>query len=130
MTGQLPDGASAGWTDFGRRTCPPPFRLGVRGGEHVPLAGVVAIVADHSSTSDGPLVFGALPRRVVFRVEQEMVAGPLGWFPPVVDVPFELPPGKGKQALDVATRQGRDHVAALVAELDFFRNRSVSGEAK
>jgi 1-acyl-sn-glycerol-3-phosphate acyltransferase len=165
--------------------------------------------------ADGPLLFGALPRRVVFLIKQEMFAGPLGWFLrkigqlsvrrgvpdrapllaavevlraggvigvfpegtrgsgdvagaqhgaawlarssdavvlpvacrgtlrpagasrrflPVVDVligePFELPPGKGKQALDVATGQVRDRLAALVAELDDFRNRSVSGEAK
>ncbi|MCS7482845.1 lysophospholipid acyltransferase family protein [Umezawaea endophytica] len=219
MTGQLPDGSSAGWTDFGRWIArypyALPFRVRVHGGEHVPPTGAVVVVANHSSMADGPLLFGALPRRVVFLIKQEMFAGPLGWFLrkigqlpvrrgvpdrtpllaavevlraggvvgvfpegtrgsgdvadaqhgaawlarssdavvlpvacrgtlrppgatrrflPVVDVlvgkPFELPPGKGKQALDVATGQVRDRLAALVAELDDFRNRSLSGEAK
>ncbi|MFD9736237.1 lysophospholipid acyltransferase family protein [Umezawaea sp. NPDC059074] len=219
MTAQLPDGASAGWTDFGRWIArypyALPFRVRVHGREHVPLTGAVVVVANHSSMADGPLLFGALPRRVVFLIKQEMFAGPLGWFLrkigqlsvrrgvpdrapllaalrvlraggvvgvfpegtrgsgdvadaqhgaawlarssdavvlpvacrgtlrpegarrrflPVVDVlvgePFEVPPGKGRQALDVATEQVRDRLATLVAELDDFRDRSVSGEAK
>lgn len=44
---------------------------------------------------------------------------------PRVDVlfgePFHLPDGKGRAALDVATEQVRDRLAALVAELDELR---------
>jgi 1-acyl-sn-glycerol-3-phosphate acyltransferase len=219
VSDQLPEGASARWTDFGRWIArypyALPFRVRVHGEQRVPRTGAVVVVANHSSAADGPLLFGYLPRRVVFLIKQEMFVGALGWFLrkigqlsvrrgvpdrtplmaalkvlraggvvgvfpegtrgsgdvsdaqhgaawlarssnavvlpvacrgtlrpdgasrrllPVVDVlvgePFELPPGKGKQALDVATEQVRDRLATLVAELDNFRNRSVSGEAK
>lgn len=219
MTDQLPEGASPAWTDLGRWIgrwiYPLPFRVRVHGAERVPRTGGVVVVANHSSMADGPILFGCLPRRVVFLIKQEMFAGlaghwlrkigqlsvrrgvpdraPLlaalrvlkaggviGVFPegtrgsgdvsdaqhgaawlarssdavvlpvacrgtrrppgarrrflPVVDVligePFELPPGKGKQALGVATEQVRDRLATLVADLDNLRNSSVSGEAK
>lgn len=46
-------------------------------------------------------------------------------FRPVVDVlvgrPFELPPGRGRSGLAVATDRVRDELAALVAELDRLR---------
>jgi 1-acyl-sn-glycerol-3-phosphate acyltransferase len=79
VTAQLPDGASAGWTDFGRWIARYPYALPFRVREHVPLTGGV-VVANHSSMADGPLLFGALPRRVAFLVEQGMVAGPPGRF--------------------------------------------------
>nr|WP_199443933.1 lysophospholipid acyltransferase family protein [Umezawaea beigongshangensis] len=60
-------------------------------------------------------------------------------FRPVVDVlvgeTFELPAGKGKQSLGVASLMVRDRLAALVAELDRSRsgvmtNDRVSGEGR
>jgi 1-acyl-sn-glycerol-3-phosphate acyltransferase len=52
-------------------------------------------------------------------------------FRPRVDVlvgePFVTPPGKGREALVVATNEMRERLAALVPELD--RIRSVSGQS-
>ncbi|WP_053735073.1 1-acyl-sn-glycerol-3-phosphate acyltransferase [Nocardia sp. NRRL S-836] len=54
------------------------FRLRVRGRDRVPLSGGVVVVANHSSMSDGPILFGVLPRRVTFLIKQEMFAGVVG----------------------------------------------------
>lgn len=54
------------------------FRLRVRGRDRVPLSGGVVVVANHSSMADGPILFGALPRRVTFLIKQEMFKGVVG----------------------------------------------------
>jgi 1-acyl-sn-glycerol-3-phosphate acyltransferase len=182
------------------------FRLRVRGIENVPRTGALVLVANHSSMVEGPLLFGIVPRRMVFLIKQEMFRGPLGWvlrrigqlsvrrgepdrtpllgavrvlrsggavgvfpegtrgvgdvanaqhgaawlarsggavvlpvacrgtyrpegsrrrFRPAVDVlvgkPFQLPGGRGRQGLAVATQRVRDELHALVAELDRVR---------
>jgi 1-acyl-sn-glycerol-3-phosphate acyltransferase len=59
-----------------------PFRRRVHGGDRVPPAGPVVLVANHSAFVDGPLLFGVLGtlgRRPVFLVKSEMFAGPVGW---------------------------------------------------
>lgn len=55
-----------------------PFRLRVHGRERVPRGGPIVLIANHSAFVDGPIVFGALPRRPVFLIKQEMFRGPLG----------------------------------------------------
>ncbi|MBV8932788.1 MAG: 1-acyl-sn-glycerol-3-phosphate acyltransferase [Kutzneria sp.] len=57
----------------------PRLRLRVRGSEHVPAEGPVVVVANHSTMLEGPILFGVLPRRLVFLVKNEMFLGPLGW---------------------------------------------------
>ncbi|WP_434447751.1 lysophospholipid acyltransferase family protein [Lentzea sp. E54] len=54
------------------------FRIRVRGLDRVPLSGGVVVVANHSSMSDGPILFGVLPRRVTFLIKQEMFRGIAG----------------------------------------------------
>ncbi|MEU3649887.1 lysophospholipid acyltransferase family protein [Lentzea sp. NPDC034063] len=54
------------------------FRIRVHGRDRVPLSGGVVVVANHSSMSDGPILFGALPRRVTFLIKQEMFKGVVG----------------------------------------------------
>ncbi|WP_083751598.1 lysophospholipid acyltransferase family protein [Saccharothrix sp. ALI-22-I] len=82
MTDQLPEGSAPWLHDIGRwisrgpfRT---PFRVRVHGAERMPLEGPVVVVANHSSMVDGPILFGALPRRVVFLIKQEMFKGVVG----------------------------------------------------
>ncbi|HVQ74283.1 MAG TPA: lysophospholipid acyltransferase family protein [Candidatus Binatia bacterium] len=53
------------------------FRLEVRGTEHVPAAGPVLLVANHSSLLDPPLVGGAAPRRLCFMAKAELFRVPL-----------------------------------------------------
>jgi 1-acyl-sn-glycerol-3-phosphate acyltransferase len=57
------------------------FGLRTRGTEHVPAAGPLLIVANHSSVLDPPLVGGACPRRLTFLAKAELfripVLGPL-----------------------------------------------------
>ncbi|SDP08116.1 1-acyl-sn-glycerol-3-phosphate acyltransferase [Nakamurella panacisegetis] len=55
------------------------YRLTVAGIDRVPATGPVVLVANHSNFWDGPVLFGALPRRVSFLVKAEAVTGPLGW---------------------------------------------------
>ncbi|GGP72788.1 lysophospholipid acyltransferase family protein [Saccharothrix coeruleofusca] len=84
MTDQLPEGAVPRLVDLGRWIARVPFqlpfRVRVRGRERMPATGPVVVVANHSSMVDGPLLFGELPRRVVFLIKQEMFRGPAGWF--------------------------------------------------
>ncbi|WP_158842678.1 lysophospholipid acyltransferase family protein [Saccharothrix deserti] len=82
MTDQLPEGSAPWLHDIGRwisrgpfRT---PFRVRVHGVSRMPLAGPVVVVANHSSMADGPILFGVLPRRVVFLIKQEMFKGVVG----------------------------------------------------
>lgn len=84
MSEELPEGASAGlhrvarW--ISRWPLRLPFRVTVRGREHIPRSGPVVLVANHSSLLDGPLLLGMVPRPVVFLIKQEMFSGALGWF--------------------------------------------------
>ncbi len=54
------------------------FRVRARGVSRIPLEGPVVVVANHSSMADGPILFGVLPRRVVFLIKQEMFQGVVG----------------------------------------------------
>lgn len=84
MTDQLPEGAVPWLVDLGRWIArvpfQAPFRVRVHGRERMPATGPVVVVANHSSMVDGPILFGELPRRVVFLIKQEMFRGPAGWF--------------------------------------------------
>ena len=55
------------------------YRLRVDGIDRVPADGPLVLVANHSNFFDGPVLFGALPRRVSFLIKAEAVTGPLGW---------------------------------------------------
>lgn len=55
------------------------FRLQFQGLAAIPPTGPVIFVANHSAALDGPLLFGALPRRVSFLVKAEMFKGFMGW---------------------------------------------------
>ena len=55
------------------------YRQRVAGIGRVPAVGPVVLVANHSNFWDGPVLFGALPRRVSFLVKAEAVTGPIGW---------------------------------------------------
>jgi len=55
------------------------YRQKVMGVDRVPATGPLVVVANHSNFSDGPVLFGALPRRVSFLVKAEAVTGPMGW---------------------------------------------------
>ncbi len=82
MTGQLPPGAWPWLTDIGRWIGRYPvawsFRVRVAERSRLPLTGPVVLVANHSSMVDGPILFGVLPRRVVFLIKQEMFRGLAG----------------------------------------------------
>src|SRR5206468_8901071 len=53
------------------------FRVEVKNPEHVPLAGAVLLVANHSSLLDPPLVGGVLPRQLSFLAKAELFRIPL-----------------------------------------------------
>ncbi|GGM13334.1 lysophospholipid acyltransferase family protein [Nakamurella endophytica] len=55
------------------------YRLRIAGTDRVPATGPVLFVANHMNFFDGPVLFGALPRRVSFLIKAEAVTGPLGW---------------------------------------------------
>ncbi|MFI9011741.1 lysophospholipid acyltransferase family protein [Actinosynnema sp. NPDC053489] len=82
MTDQLPEGAAPWLHEVGRWIARGPvrsaFRVRARGVTRVPLDGPVVVVANHSSMADGPILFGVLPRRVVFLIKQEMFKGVVG----------------------------------------------------
>ena len=82
MTDQLPDGTVPWLHDVGRWIGRGPlrslFRVRARGVSRIPLEGPVVFVANHSSMADGPILFGVLPRRVVFLIKQEMFKGVAG----------------------------------------------------
>ncbi|MEU4769691.1 lysophospholipid acyltransferase family protein [Actinosynnema sp. NPDC023794] len=82
MTGQLPEGSAPWLHDVGRWIGRAPlralFRVRARGVSRIPLEGPVVVVANHSSMADGPILFGLLPRRVVFLIKQEMFKGVVG----------------------------------------------------
>ncbi|MEU6155295.1 lysophospholipid acyltransferase family protein [Actinosynnema sp. NPDC047251] len=54
------------------------FRVRLDGKSRFPRTGPVVLVANHSSMVDGPVLFGVLPRRVVFLIKQEMFRGIAG----------------------------------------------------
>lgn len=55
------------------------YRQRVTGIARVPSSGPLVVVANHSNFFDGPVLFGALPRRVSFLIKAEAVTGPMGW---------------------------------------------------
>jgi 1-acyl-sn-glycerol-3-phosphate acyltransferase len=55
------------------------YRQRVTGMARVPASGPLVVVANHSNFFDGPVLFGALPRRVSFLIKAEAVTGPMGW---------------------------------------------------
>ena len=55
------------------------YRQTVAGMNRVPATGPLVVVANHSNFWDGPVLFGALPRRVSFLIKAEAVTGPMGW---------------------------------------------------
>ncbi len=55
------------------------YRQRVTGMGRVPASGPLVVVANHSNFFDGPVLFGALPRRVSFLIKAEAVTGPMGW---------------------------------------------------
>jgi 1-acyl-sn-glycerol-3-phosphate acyltransferase len=82
VTDQLPEGSSALLHDIGRWIARGPARTPFRVRSHcvsrMPADGPVVVVANHSSMADGPILFGVLPRRVVFLIKQEMFKGVVG----------------------------------------------------
>ncbi|WP_243794132.1 1-acyl-sn-glycerol-3-phosphate acyltransferase [Saccharopolyspora gloriosae] len=80
----LPDGASPRLHRVGRWIgkifVPLPYRLRVHHVDRVPRTGPLVLVANHSSLLEAPLLFGIVPRNVVFLVKNELFRGPLGWF--------------------------------------------------
>ncbi|MEU7528047.1 lysophospholipid acyltransferase family protein [Saccharothrix sp. NPDC042600] len=83
MSGALPEDGWPWLTDFGRWIARRPFaaafRVRVSGRDRFPRRGPVVVVANHSSMVDGPILFGVVPRRVVFLIKQEMFRGVAGW---------------------------------------------------
>ncbi|MEJ2851957.1 MULTISPECIES: lysophospholipid acyltransferase family protein [unclassified Saccharothrix] len=83
MSGELPPDGWPWLTDVARSIARGPFawafRLRVGGRDRFPRRGPVVVVANHSSMVDGPILFGVLPRRVVFLIKQEMFRGFAGW---------------------------------------------------
>ena len=55
------------------------YRMRIAGMERIPTSGPVVVVVNHSSALDGPVLFGALPRRVSFLVKAELFKGFAGW---------------------------------------------------
>lgn len=55
------------------------YRQRVTGMGRVPTSGSLVVVANHCNFFDGPVLFGALPRRVSFLIKAEAVTGPMGW---------------------------------------------------
>lgn len=82
------------------------YRMTVRGEEHFPRDGSLLVVANHVTFSDGPILFGRLPRRISFLVKAEVLVGPLGWLLRTV----------GQYAIDRAAPQ-REVLMAALAQL-------------
>ncbi len=82
------------------------YRMTVRGEHHMPATGPLVVVANHTTFSDGPMLFGRLPRRISFLVKAEVLVGPLGWLLRTV----------GQYAIDRAAPQ-REVLLAALAQL-------------
>lgn len=54
------------------------YRTTVTGKDNVPTGGPVIFAGNHISFLDGPVMFGAAPRRMHILVKKEMFKGPLG----------------------------------------------------
>ncbi|MEV0675820.1 lysophospholipid acyltransferase family protein [Actinosynnema sp. NPDC050436] len=63
---------------IGRYPVAKSFRVRLADQAGIPRTGPVVLVANHSSMVDGPILFGVLPRRVVFLIKQEMFRGLAG----------------------------------------------------
>lgn len=82
------------------------YRMTVHGEENIPVVGPLVVVANHTTFTDGPILFGRLPRRISFLVKAEVLVGPLGWLLRTV----------GQYAIDRAAPQ-RDVLLAALAHL-------------
>ncbi|MGH3493283.1 MAG: lysophospholipid acyltransferase family protein, partial [Sciscionella sp.] len=85
MTGPaqaLPERSSPRMHRLGRvissRFVRPFVRLRVTGLERVPAEGPLVVIANHSSLLEPALLFGLLPRWLVFLAKQELFVPPLG----------------------------------------------------
>src|SRR2546428_7606443 len=79
------------------------FRVEVKNPEHVPLAGAVLLVANHSSLLDPPLVGGVVPRQLSILAKAELFRIPL--FGPLIRPAHARPvprDGPDPRALPVA----------------------------
>lgn len=81
---ELPAGAS-GWLHdlargVGKVLYRPAYRIRLHGLDRVPLSGRVVLVANHLSLVEPQLLFGLLPRRVVFLVKEEVFATAAGFW--------------------------------------------------
>lgn len=78
----LPVGAKPLLHDVARRVAKvlyrPAYRITVVGAERIPRTGPLIVVANHSSLIEPQLIFGAMPRRTVFLVKEEMFDGVKG----------------------------------------------------
>lgn len=63
---------------IGRYLYRPRYRITVTGMQRLPRTGGLVLVANHSSLLEPQLLFGFVPRRIVFLVKRELFAGGLG----------------------------------------------------
>lgn len=81
---QLPDGAfpalHAASKIVGKALYRPFYRIRIHGLARVPRTGPLVLIANHSSLIEPQLLYGVLPRCVVFLVKQELFTGVLGWY--------------------------------------------------
>ncbi|MBO0828889.1 MAG: 1-acyl-sn-glycerol-3-phosphate acyltransferase [Streptosporangiales bacterium] len=89
------------------------YSLRVHGRQHVPATGPVILAINHRNILDGPVVFGACPRRARFLVKAEMFNGPLG--------------SALRQAGQIPIRRGTPDRAALMTCLNWLRRGEVLG---
>jgi 1-acyl-sn-glycerol-3-phosphate acyltransferase len=91
------------------------FRLEARGTEHVPRAGALLLVSNHSSVLDPPLVGGAAPRQLTFLAKAELFDIPLfGRFIRAVNARPVRREGSDARALKTALRVLEEGKALLV----------------
>lgn len=114
--GQLPEGAWLRLHRGGRRFARllgTGYRLRVHRADRIPRSGSAVLVANHSSLMDGPLLFGVLPRDMVFLIKAEMFRGPMGWFL--------------RRIGQLAVRRGEPDRTPLLAAVRVLRNGGVVG---
>jgi 1-acyl-sn-glycerol-3-phosphate acyltransferase len=78
----LPEGAWPRLHDFGRWIARwlyrPSYRIRVHRLSRVPATGPVVLVANHSTLIEPQVIFGIVPRRMVFLVKSELASGVVG----------------------------------------------------
>jgi 1-acyl-sn-glycerol-3-phosphate acyltransferase len=114
----VPAGTWPWLMDFGRWIARRPyslqFRVHVHESDRVPASGGVVVVSNHSSMSDGPILFGKIPRRVVFLIKQEMFRNSI--------VGFLL-----RKIGQISVRRGEPDRAPLMEALKVLRAGGVIG---